>query len=726
MNTQATTDSILPPIPRREEDRVAYAGVLPKSDPNYSLLIRQSNDSTEPLLDPPRAIPDPYGWLRDDERKDPEIIDYLKKENEYSQAVTSYLKPLQESLYKEFLQSIQETDYTTPRPHGNYWYYTRTYEGLSYTTYCRAPKITDDFDASKWDGRKDMTVLDGEVTYLDVNSLAEGKDFCSVGSVSVSPSHKYVAYSVDYLGDEKYELHVKNLETREDVVLKKVGDTSSDGDGSLNLEIDDFVWGKDDDTLYYVTVDEQHRPFRLYQRRSWKNDPHDTLLKEELDDLFWCGVSKSLDEKYIFFDMASKETSEVWYIATDTELTSSEMNCVAFRRNKVLYEVEHGQGQWFIVTNVDNSPNMKLMTSPAVDNSANEWTLVKDSTGNPIFDGAVSRALDSVTVFDTHLALEGREDGIPRVWLYDLQSKTNNRLEFEESAFDVGLGAHYESNTKSLMVSYDSMLTPPSSIQISLDGTYDERQVLKTKSVPGYDKDTFGCDRIEVLSRDGNTQIPVSLVYKKDTMNKVKRGETVPIHLYGYGSYGACMEADFDITRLPLLERGMIYAIAHIRGGGEMGRQWYEAPNGAKFLCKKNTFDDFVDVARYFVEERKWTSPDKMSCEGRSAGGLLIGAVLNQSPELFRVAILGVPFVDVVVTMTDSSIPLTSGEWVEWGNPNEAKFFQYMMEYSPMNNIQKDKVYPACWITGGLVSTFLPLSCTEELSELITHTSFLW
>jgi oligopeptidase B len=564
--------------------------------------------------------------------------------------------------------------------------------------------MTPDFDAKKWDGIKEMNVLEGEVTYLDVNALAEGKDYCNVGSVSVSPSHKYVAYSVDYLGDEKYELHVKDLESGQDFLLEKasVGDTCDEDGESKALEIDDFVWGRDDDTLYYVTMDEQHRPYRLYQRRNWHNVPVDTLLKEEPDDLFWCSVSKSMDDKYIFFDMASKETSEVWYIATETENLSPEMKCIAPRRNKVLYEVEHGQGQWFIVTNVDNSPNMKLMSSPAVENSEKEWKLVIDSGDNPIFDGTISKALDSVTVFDTHLALEGREAGIPRIWLYDLQSMTSQRLEFDESAYDVGLGAHYESNATTIAVAYDSMLTPPSSIEIALDGTYNERKVLKVKAVPGYNKDLFGCDRLQVLSRDGKTLIPVSIVYKKDTMDKVESGQTVPLHLYGYGSYGACMEADFGITRLPLLERGMIYAIAHIRGGGEMGRQWYEEPEGGKYLCKKNTFNDFVDVAKYFVEERKWTTPDELSCEGRSAGGLLIGAVLNQAPELFRAAILGVPFVDVAVTMTDSSVPLTSGEWVEWGNPNEEKFFQYMMEYSPMNNVQKDKVYPACWITGGL------------------------
>ena len=561
-----STSSIIPPIARREEDRVVYAGVLPS---NPDELIRQANDSTEKLLDPAIKIPDPYGWLRDDERKDPEIIQYLEAENEYSAAVTSHLKPLQDDLYREFLSSIQETDYTTPRPHKNYWYYTRTYEGKSYITYCRAPKTTDGFDAKNWDGSKEKDVLLGEFTYLDVNELAEGKAYCNVGSVSVSPSHKFVAYSVDFLGDEKYELHVRDLESGKDVVFEKVGDTCKEGEEESNLlEIDDFVWGKDDDTLYYVTMDDQHRPYRLHQRRNWQAPtPVDTLLKEELDDLYWCSISKSLDDTYIFFGIATKETSEIWFLATETE-SAAQLKCVAPRRNKVLYEVEHGNGQWFIVTNVDNSPNMKFMRSPAVENSAAKWTLVMDSQGSSIFDGSITKAFDSVTVLDTHLILEGREAGIPRVWVYDITSKMNKRLEFDEAAYDVGLGAHYESDAKSIVVSYDSMMSPPSSIEIDLDGDYEVRTVLKAKSVPGYDKEMYGCDRLEVTSRDGKTQIPVSLVYKKETMDKAKAGETVPIHLYGYGSYGTSIESDWDITRLPLLNRGMMYAVAHIRGGG--------------------------------------------------------------------------------------------------------------------------------------------------------------
>ncbi len=593
--------------------------------------------------------------------------------------------------------SIQETDYTTPRPRGQYWYYTRTFEGSSYVSYCRAPKTSDEYPEIAWDGRKETPILPDEVIYLDVNELAKGKPYCGVGTVKTSPSTTKIAYTVDYSGDEKYEMHVLDLSTGEDVALKEIG--GEGGGVDKLLEVDALVWGKDDDTLFYTTMDEQHRPFRLYRRRNWMDGQGaiETLLKEDTDDLFWCGVSKSLDDKFVFFVSESKETSEIWYLSTDD--SEGEMKCVAPRRNKVLYEVEHGNGNWYVWTNIGGTPNMKLMTAQAGPDSAESWELVLDADGLPIFDGGLARSLDSVTVLNSHLVAEGRERGIPRVWTYDLSNRIATRLEFDESAYNVGLLSHYESDAKSIAVSYDSMLTPPSSIDISLDDVC-VRSILKTKAVPGYDKSMYGFVRTEVLSRDGTTMVPISVVYRKDTMEKVEAGHRVPCHLYGYGSYGMCVEADFRSTRLPLLDRGMIYVIAHVRGGGEMGRNWYEEPNGGKYLCKKNTFDDFVDVARHLVGT--WTTPEMLSCEGRSAGGLLIGASINQAPELFRCAILGVPFVDVVCTMTDSTIPLTSGEWVEWGNPNEGKFFNYMMEYSPMNNVQGGKKYPACWLTGGL------------------------
>eukprot|EP00429_Kryptoperidinium_foliaceum_P003637 CAMPEP_0176014262 /NCGR_PEP_ID=MMETSP0120_2-20121206/6731_1 /TAXON_ID=160619 /ORGANISM="Kryptoperidinium foliaceum, Strain CCMP 1326" /LENGTH=720 /DNA_ID=CAMNT_0017347195 /DNA_START=179 /DNA_END=2338 /DNA_ORIENTATION=- len=678
------------PVPRREEDRVVYAGAAPEGWD--ASVPRQSEESTEKLLDPPVAIKDPYGWMRDMKREKPEILDHLKAENEYTQSVIKHLEPLQKKLYDEFLSAIQETDYTTPRPRGHYWYYTRTFEGKSYRQYCRAPKTEDSFHV-EWDGKAESPILEGEEVYLDVNLLAVNKSYCSIGAAKLSPSQKYLAYSVDFKGDETYEVHVRDLENGKDYPLTATGE-------SKPLETSGTVfWGKDEKKLFYMTMDPTHRPYRLYSREDWQSDaPVDKLLKEEPDDVYWTHAYKSLDGQYVFFETASSETSEVWFMKLEGE--SNEMQCIAPRRTKVLYEVEHGHGDWWIWTNVDNSPNMKLMKAPAKADCVSEWELVVDADGKALFDGNIDLALDSVTTLQTHVVVQGRYGGIPRVWLYDLATKKLERLGFDEPAHDVGMTTQYEFDTKSIAVSYDSLVTPLQTIEIPLSGSSENRKVLKAKEVPGYEKELYGCDRLHVRSRDGKTDIPISVVYRKDVMDKVKAGERVPVHLYGYGSYGSCCEADFSSTRLPLLERGMIYVIAHIRGGGEMGRSWYEEPNGAKYLCKKNTFFDFCDVAKYLVDN--WTKPEMLSCEGRSAGGMLIGASINLNPELFRVAILGVPFVDVVGTMLDASIPLTAGEWVEWGNPNEEKYFQYMMEYSPMNNVKEGVQYPSCWLTGGL------------------------
>jgi oligopeptidase B len=552
--------------------------------------------------------------------------------------------------------------------------------------------MSDSFEID-WDGDKDSPILPGEEVYLDVNVLAENKSYCSIGAALLSPSQNFLAYSVDYKGDETYEVHIRDLETGKEYPLSTVGDDKL-------LETSGTVlWGKDESTLFYMTMDSTHRPYRLYSRQNWRSDaPVDTLLKEEPDDVYWAHAHKSLDGQYLFFETASSETSEVWFMKLDDEVT--ELRCIAPRRSKVLYEVEHGHGDWWIWTNVDNSPNMKLMKARANAECASEWELVLDSDGKPVFDGNIDLALDSVTTLQNHVVVQGRYGGIPRVWIYDLATKKTERLEFDEAAHDVGMASQLEFDTATIAVGYDSLVTPPQTIQISLSSPSENRKILKAKTVPGYDKETYGCDRLTVKSRDGKTDIPISVVYRKDVMEKVKAGGRAPTHLYGYGSYGMCCEADFSSTRLPLLERGMIYVIAHIRGGGEMGRAWYEEPNGAKYLCKKNTFFDFCDVAKFLVEN--WTSPEMLSCEGRSAGGMLIGASINLEPELFRVAILGVPFLDVVATMVDASIPLTAGEWVEWGNPNEEKFFQYMMDYSPMQNIKSNVQYPACFLTGGL------------------------
>jgi len=527
---------------------------------------------------------------------------------------------------------------------------------------------------------------------MDENQLAEGKDYCGVYS-RVSPSHKLLAYTADFVGGETYRMFIKDIASG---TLIEPEDASPEMDAGI-------CWGSDDKTIYYLKMDETHRPYQVYRHKVGESYDKDELLFQEDDDLMWVHLSKSNDDKYLFIESGSKETSEVLFI--DLMNPESEVNVISKRRDKVLYEVEHRNGKWFISTNYGGTPNMRLMACDAKADCEKEWVDVIDSNGNRIFDGDYERTLDDITPFKDHMLALGREGGIPRIWFIkfkeDEMVKSMEQLTFEESTYDVGYGPNYEYNTNVALISYDSLITPAQTISITVNDLT-ERKILKEKEIPGYDRSLYGYERTEVLARDGKTLIPVSIVYRKDLREAaLASGSTMPTHLYGYGSYGSCMEAYFSASRLSLLDRGIVYVIAHIRGGGEMGRHWYEEPNGAKYLCKRNTFDDFVDVANYLVDSAI-TEPNKLSCEGRSAGGLLIGATINQAPHLFKVAILGVPFVDVVPTMIDETIPLTVVEWTEWGNPNEEKFLDYMLSYSPINNVQKDANYPACLLTGGL------------------------
>ena len=419
----------------------------------------------------------------------------------------------------------------------------------------------------------------------------------------------------------------------------------------------------------------------------------------------------------------------------DGKNTQGKLTLLAERESKVLYRVTHCQGYWLVSTNIGGLPNLSLKACRVGEEGMAKWKDVVDNTGVSVFDGGNKRSLDGVTVFNpsvqtesssplTYAVITGREEGMPRVWVLELNEEEAisvsqmTRLEWEESAYDVGIGGNRDPSLPYVTISYDSLVTPPSHIAIPLSNPtdFDARRVLKEKEVANYDKEAYACERNTVRSRDGQTDIPVSLVYHRDVLKDLCHGTPVPTHLFGYGSYGASIEASFRTTRLPLLKRKVVYALAHVRGGGEMGRPWYDE---AKYLTKKNTFNDFIDIARWLVGEnaedsntanasagpsigRGITSPDKLSCEGRSAGGLLIGASLNQHPELFKAAILGVPFVDVLCTMTDATIPLTVAEWEEWGNPNEERYFDYMYSYSPMENIKDGAVYPSMLLTGGL------------------------
>jgi len=576
---------------------------------------------------------------------------------------------------------------------------------------------------------------------LNVNDLAKDFDYCVVEDVEPSPLQERLAYSVDFTGGERYALLVQNVATGE---LVENGSLVNDTDGTL-------VWGNDDDTYYYLKLDESLRPYQVYRHQISSNQnenlSEDELIFEEPDEMFWLGIHKTMDGRYLMIGSESTETSEVHFLDLQQqqqtrdshEPVAPHVQCLAQRRKKVLYEIDHRHGTWWIHSNVGNLPNYALFSAPAVAHCQDLWQPVL-LHGEPLFDGGPGhRSLDDVTCLDSHVLLSGREDGLPRIWLVTLDEEEKDtldqdnsqcsdgkvqlsqveRLEFEEEAFDVGLAANSDFYAKSVLIAYDSLVTPTQYIDIELNNSTN-RQLIKERTVPGYDKTLYSSKRTTVLSRDGKTEIPVDLLYRKSVMEEYESsGQPVPVHMYGYGAYGSCEEATFSSSLLPLLDRGIVYALAHVRGGGEMGRTWYEEPNGGKYLCKKNTFNDFVDVAKWLVDDAKLTTPDQLSCEGRSAGGLTVGASINQEPTLFRVAILGVPAVDMVATMADSSVNLVIVEWEEWGNPNEAKFFDYMKHYSPMENVKPNAIYPSCLLSGGLndprVQYWEPAKMTAQL-----------
>ena len=531
--------------------------------------------------------------MRDEKREKEEVLNHLKLENEYTEAMTKHLQDSEEGkgdgvvtkLYDEMLSRIQETDYTTPRPDKDYLYYSRTIKGKAYTVHCRAPR-TKGLDVQWKDDMTDeakaaASVLDEETIVLDVNQLAEGKPYCSTGSIKRSPSQKLLAYAVDFSGDEKCLMYVKDLETG--TIVHE--DPDLEISGSLQ-------WGTDDRTLFFLKQDAAQRPYQVW-RRQLSDDgktAKDEMMFEDLDDLNYVGIYKSKDGKFLFVETSSKETSEIHYL--DLHDPSAALQCVAPRRSKVLYEIEHRDGFFWISSNVGSLPNMALFTAPAVPHSQDQWKLVTDLAGVTLFDGGYTRSLDHVVCFSNHVVAAGREGGLPRVWILDGKHspsvKSFEMLTFAEEAFDAGLGTNHEYDSDKLVVVYDSMVTPTQSLEIDMNDT-SQRSVLKEKIVPGYKKEQYGCERLTVTSRDGRTEIPVSIVFRKDVMEKlVSSGEPVPLHLYGYGSYGACMEADFVSTRLPLLERGMIYVVAHVRGGGEMGRIWYEEPSELWNACEMN------------------------------------------------------------------------------------------------------------------------------------------
>lgn len=677
--TSSQSVEVPPPIAEHREHEVLFG------------KVEGENRGSNPM-DPPKRRSDPLFWLRDDQRKNPEIIAHLQKEKAYYESRTKDIQPLIQTIYDEHISHIEETSMSPPYLHGPYLYYDREVQGKSYKIYCRCPKD------NKPGEQKTEEVL------LDVNQLAEGKPFCDVHQVEPSPSHDLIAYAADFVGDETYRITF--LENK-----KGVNDVLEGTDGSI-------VWDKDDASLFYVTKDEALRSNKVWRHILGQNQSEDVCLYQEDDALFNVGADKSGDGNTILIYSISSETTEYHLLDLRKGVQNTTLTVVFPRQKGVRYFVEmHGTETLIICTNKDGKKNNTIISV----NRSNPASLIDVLVpyNKDVF-------LEGHAVFHSFIVVYGRYDGLKRVWVItpgadgnfekNISSTPLREVLLDETVFCVSpvLSHMKEYKTATFRMKFSSLNTPLTYYDV--DALTFHKTVVKVKQVGGgFNAEDYKVERIFATASDG-TRIPILLVYLKN----LDFSSPKPCLLYGYGSYGICMDPEFRTQALPYLDRGVVYAIAQIRGGGEMGREWYEV--GAKYLTKRNTFTDFIACAEHLIQ-KGITHPSQLACEGRSAGGLLIGAVLNLRPDLFQAAIAGVPFVDVMTTMCDPSIPLTVGEWEEWGNPNEATHFDYMLSYSPIDNV-KAQPYPNIMIQAGLfdprVAYWEPTKWVSKLRETKT------
>jgi oligopeptidase B len=589
-----------------------------------------------------QTLVDDYYWLR--QKKDPEVIKYLEAENAYTEAVMKPTMPLQEKLYKEFLDRIQQTDLSVPVRIRNYWYYTRTEKGKQYPIHCRKPGTLD----------ADEQIM------LDVNELAKGHKFYNVAARVVSDDGNLLAYSDDITGFREYTLHVKDLRT---------GKLLSD----KLTKVGAVVWASDNQTLFYVTEDHAKRPYRLMRHKLGDTQDKDALLYEEKDELFRINVTHSKDRKYLFLNIGSFTGTEVRHLKRDEP--QGMFQVLLPREDGHRYYVEHKDGQFYIRTN-KNAKNFRLVTAPVQTPGPEHW--------QELIAHRPEVMLDMVQVFAGHLVLGERAGGLERLVIFDPATKKRTEVAFDEPTYALSGSENPEFDTSKFRYQYQSFTTPRSIYEY--DVVKGNRRLLKaTEVLGGYDPKQYHSERIWATASDG-VKVPISIVYKKG----VKLDGTAPLLLYGYGAYGASNFATFNEPRLSLLDRGVIYATAHVRGGGEMGEPWHD---GGKMMNKRNSFTDFIACAEHLFAQ-KYTSKEHLAIQGGSAGGLLMGGVLTLRPDLARVAILEVPFVDVINTMLDETLPLTVPEFLEWGNPRKVEEYSYMKSYCPYSNL-KAGYYPA-------------------------------
>jgi oligopeptidase B len=619
---------------------------------------------------------DNYYWLN--ERENPEVIDYLNKENEYYQKSTAHIKPLQDDLFLEMKSRIKEDDSSVPYLYNGYYYITRYETGKDYPIY----------------SRKKGSLESKEEIMFDCNEMAKGQSYFNLSGISISEDNKWAAFGVDLLSRRQYTIQIKNLETGE-IFPVKIENTTG---GS--------TWASDNKTLFYTRNDIQTlRSDKIYKHTLGTDANADVVVFHEKDDTFNTFVYKEKSKKYLVIGSSSTLTSE--YQILEAKNPNGAFRIFQKRTRGLEYSISHYGDSFYIVTNKDKATNFKLMKTPETATSAENWTDLIGHRKDVLLEG--------IDIFKDYLVVEERSNGLNKIQIRPWTGSGAYYLPFAIETYTAYTTTNIDFDTEILRYGYQSMATPSSIIDFNMRTK--EKKVLKEQEVLGgkFDKNNYIEERIWATATDG-TKVPISIVYRKGIQKDGKN----PLLLYAYGSYGATMDPYFSSTRLSLLDRGFIYAIAHIRGGEDLGREWYE--NG-KLLKKKNTFTDFVDCSKFVIAE-KYTSVEHLYAEGGSAGGLLMGAIVNMAPELYNGVIAQVPFVDVITTMLDDTIPLTTGEYDEWGNPSEKKYYDYMLSYSPYDQV-KAQAYPNMYVSTGLhdsqVQYWEPAKWVAKLRVLKTN-----
>lgn len=649
-----------------------------KKDDNMDLMPPIAKKIPKELTIHNHTRIDNYYWLND--RKNPEVIKYLNDENDYTDKMLSHTKNLQKTLFNEIKGRMKQTDISVPFKDNDYYYYSRFEEGKEYPIYCR----------------KNGSLEAKEEVLINVNDLAKGHDYYNLGDYSISSNNKIIAYSEDIVSRREYTIKIREIYT-DKVYSETIPKTSGE-----------IVWANDNKSFFYGKKDlETLRDFQVYKHIIGTDPSKDELVYEEKDETFTVDISKTKSEKYILIGSHSTLSSEIRFL--DADKPNGEFKVIQTRTKDVEYGIDHYQDKFYIVTNY-KAKNFRLMTTPTSITNIENWTEVIPNRDDVL--------LEDIEIFNDYLVVEERKEGLTQIRVIDQRTKVEHYLDFGEPVYSAMTGINLDFNTNVLRYSYTSLTTPSSMFDYNMD-TKTKTLLKQEEVVGGYNVADYQSERAYATAEDG-TKIPISIVYKKG----MKKDGKNPTLLYAYGSYGMSMDAYFSVARLSLLDRGFVFAIAHIRGGQEMGRHWYE---DGKLLKKKNTFTDFIDCSKYLIAE-KYSTNEKLFAMGGSAGGLLMGAILNMRPDLYKGVIAAVPFVDVITTMLDASIPLTTGEYDEWGNPNDKTYYDYMLSYSPYDQV-KAQNYPNILVTTGLhdsqVQYWEPAKWVAKLREMKTDKNIL-